>query len=178
MLVTVGITSFNNGDNIRETLSDLSHQRFNNGDDICEILVVASGCTDSTTDDVNEFAQRDQKFRLITEPNRLGKPSAINKIITQMKGDALLLMSGDVRIPQTNFVAQMTDRIQDGVAVVSCRPIPVNGFHSVLGQASRSIWGLHDKTLSCQNHDHLLGHAGEAFLIKKEAIEYTLPNHQ
>jgi poly-beta-1,6-N-acetyl-D-glucosamine synthase len=171
LIITVGITCFNNGDNISETLSDLSLQRFSNGDEICEILVVASGCTDSTIHDVNEFVKRDQRFKLIIEPTRLGKPSAINKLIAQMKGDALLLVSGDVRIPQTDFVVQMANRIEGGVAVVGCRPIPVNGFHSALGQATRSIWSLHDKTLSVQNHEHFLGHAGEAFLIKKEAID-------
>lgn len=174
MQITVGITCFNNGDNIAETLNDVAKQQLTGRDSICEVLVVASGCTDNTVHDVEEFEKRDKRFHLIVEPERRGKPSAINKMIQQMNGDALLLMSGDVRLPQNEFVEHMVNQLHDNVAVVSCRPKPVNNIHTITGQMSNSMWGLHDKTLSAQNSNRLHGHAGEAFVIKKEAVE-TIP---
>ncbi|MDG6907617.1 MAG: glycosyltransferase [Nitrososphaerota archaeon] len=175
MQITVGITCFNNGDNIAETLNDVVNQQLHGCDKICEVLVVASGCTDNTVRDVKEFEKKDERLHLIIEPDRLGKPSAINKMIQQMRGDALLLMSGDVRLPQREFVEHMVQRLQGNTGVVSCRPKPVNSIHTITGQMSNSMWGLHDKTLSVQNSNGLHGHAGEAFAIKREAVE-TLPS--
>jgi cellulose synthase/poly-beta-1,6-N-acetylglucosamine synthase-like glycosyltransferase len=171
MQITVGITCYNNGDNISTVLSNVAHQALADGDSIIEVLVVASGCTDDTVERVQAFAADERRTRLIVEDKRMGKPSAINKLTSQMRGDALLLLSGDIRIPQNDFVANMVKIMGGPVAVVSCRPLPANCPHAPSGYVSGSMWGLHDKTLSAQTKNHLFGHAGEAFAIKREALE-------
>ncbi len=171
MRITVGITSYNNGDNIAAILSDVAHQQLEEGDSICETLVVASGCTDNTLIEAERFANSDPRFNVIREHTRLGKPSAINKIITHMKGDVLLLLCGDVRLPQADFVSRIVHELDTEVGVVSSRPVPFSERRTLLGNASWLMWALHDKTLSFQSCNHLLGHAGEAFAMKKEALE-------
>ena len=52
---------------------------------VSEIMVVASGCTDRTEYIVQDWMGRDGRIRLITQPRREGKASAINQFLPRAK---------------------------------------------------------------------------------------------
>ena len=176
MKISVGVTCYNNGDNIDHLLTDIEEQVFTNREGITEIIVVASGCTDETVTTVRQFQAVDPRIRLIVEGERCGKPSAINKITRAMSGDVLVLLSGDVRLFDTGFVEGLVKHCTDGTSIVGCRPVPVNGINAKGGYIGHLIWDLHDKTLMAQIAYGMYRQAGEAFAIRRNGLEVIPPN--
>jgi glycosyltransferase involved in cell wall biosynthesis len=71
------VTAHNEERNIRKLLRSLLGQKVE-PHVLGEVVVVASGCTDGTTAEVEELAKVDTRLRLIVQDTRLGKASAIN----------------------------------------------------------------------------------------------------
>ena len=61
---SVGITAHNEEANIGQLLDAMLSQELSQVE-IGEIIVVASGCTDRTTEIVREYAKRDSRIRLL-----------------------------------------------------------------------------------------------------------------
>jgi glycosyltransferase involved in cell wall biosynthesis len=135
--------------------------------------VVASGCNDNTVWTVRRFSKKDSRVRLIVETSRNGKPSAINKIFEAMKGETLVLISGDIRIPNAGFVNDLASYCTNGVGVVACRPMPINDAESRAGYIGHLMWNLHDKTIAAQIENGSRMQAGEAFAMRREAAVYV-----
>ncbi len=115
----------------------------------------------------------DPRIHLIIESHRLGKPSAINKILRGMSGEILVLLSGDIRLPNSRFVDALASHFKDGVGVVGCRPVPINKVDTKGGYIGHLMWNLHDRTLEAQIQNGLRMQAGEAFAISRQAAEYV-----
>jgi len=62
-----------------------------------EILVYSDGSTDATEQLAREFAATDPRVRLLSSSTRLGKPTGLNRLRTEAKGEVLLMT--DVRQP-------------------------------------------------------------------------------
>jgi poly-beta-1,6-N-acetyl-D-glucosamine synthase len=171
MRVTIGVTCFNNGDNIDALLTDIQNQTplTNSGIIIAEVIVVASGCTDNTVPEIRERASHDPRIHLIVENQRFGKPSAINKILRMMTGDVMVLLSGDVRLSNAHFVNNLVSHCANGAGVAGCRPVPANGTNTNAGYIGSLMWNLHDRTLIAQVKNGLYKQAGEAFAIRRDA---------
>ena len=92
--ISVGICAYNEQQNIGHLLNNLLVEQGLQEDS--EILVVCSGCTDSTPQVVRQFAKKDNRVRLIIEEERVGKSSAINKILKMHKGEFVFLIPADV----------------------------------------------------------------------------------
>jgi cellulose synthase/poly-beta-1,6-N-acetylglucosamine synthase-like glycosyltransferase len=136
-----------------------------------DVTVVASGCSDDTVLSVRRFTEIDPRIHLIVENRRQGKPSAINKILEAMSGEILVLLSGDVRLPDTYFINALASYCTDGVGVVGCRPVPINSLHTKSGYIGHLVWNLHDRTLEAQIENGFRMQAGEAFAISRRATE-------
>ena len=75
--VSACVTAYNEERNIRKLLRSLLGQKVD-PHVLCEVVVVASGCTDGTTAEVQDLAQGDARLKLIVQDARMGKASAIN----------------------------------------------------------------------------------------------------
>lgn len=171
--ISIGITCHNNGDNIDHLLGDIERQRLASGSRIEDVVIVASGCADNTVSSVSGFCKRDARVRLIVESQRRGKPSAINMILRDMSGEILILLSGDIRLPDSGFVDTLASHCRDGIGVVGCRPVPINNIDTKGGYIGHLMWNLHDRTLEAQVENGLRMQAGEAFAISRQAAEYV-----
>ena len=69
---SIGIMAYNEEANIGRLLEALVSQRTAKVT-LSEIVVVASGCTDRTEAIVQDWARRDGRIRLISQPRREGK---------------------------------------------------------------------------------------------------------
>ena len=96
--VSVGVCAYNEARRISSLLDSVLAQALPSGFAIVEVLVVASGCTDGTDRIVVERAKSDARIVLIKEPERRGKSSALNRILTRYQGDILVLVNGDARL--------------------------------------------------------------------------------
>jgi cellulose synthase/poly-beta-1,6-N-acetylglucosamine synthase-like glycosyltransferase len=139
---SVGIMAHNEAANISRLLEAVVCQRSGNTA-ISEIVVVASGCTDNTESIVREWAGRDSRIRLLVQPRREGKASAVNKFLAQARERVVVLCSADL-LPNSDTIEQLVSAFADPeVGMATARPVPVNDPKCFFGFAAHLMWNLH-----------------------------------
>jgi biofilm PGA synthesis N-glycosyltransferase PgaC len=141
---SVGIMAYNEAANIERLLYAILRQPWGLAD-LLEILVVASGCTDETESIVQQVARMDRCIRLIIQPERKGKASAINLFLSEARGDILILESGDT-VPGNGAFGFLLAPFNDHtIGMTGGRPVPVNSKQSLIGFAVHLLWELHHR---------------------------------
>jgi biofilm PGA synthesis N-glycosyltransferase PgaC len=122
---SVGVTAHNEEQNIGKCVNSLRQQLLREVE-ITEIIVVASGCTDNTHAIVEEIAAQDPRVKLIIQPERKGKTSAINLFLAEAGEAICVLESGDT-IPNEVAVEHLVRMFRDPkVGMTGAQKIPVN----------------------------------------------------
>jgi cellulose synthase/poly-beta-1,6-N-acetylglucosamine synthase-like glycosyltransferase len=139
---SIGIMAYNEEANIGRTLEAVVSQRTAKVTPT-EIVVVASGCTDRTESIVQDWARRDQRIRLMVQPRREGKSSAINQFLPQAREKIVVLCGADL-LPQADALEELVAPFADpAVGVTAGRPVPVNDPGTFMGFAAHLLWDLH-----------------------------------
>jgi biofilm PGA synthesis N-glycosyltransferase PgaC len=142
--LSIGIMAYNEEANIGRLLRSVLGQKFTHGY-LNEIFVVASGCTDRTEEIVQDFMKQDKRIKLLIQPQREGKASAINLFLSKVSGNILILESGDT-VPEegalNKLIAPFKDQI---VGMTGAHPIPVNSKNTFIGFSVHLMWSLHHK---------------------------------
>ncbi|MGH7845075.1 MAG: glycosyltransferase [Candidatus Binatia bacterium] len=139
---SLGIMAYNEETNIGRLLSALLAQQTS----CCvinEIIVLASGCTDKTEAIVREFASRNGRIKLITQPRREGKASAINLFLRHTQSDIVVLESADTLPEPTTIENLVAPFIDPGIGMTGGHPIPTNDPGTFMGFAAKLLWALH-----------------------------------
>ncbi len=140
--VTIGVCAYNEERNIANFLDSLLSQRTEVAR-IEEILVVASGCTDRTTDIVEGYLVDHVEIRLYIEKERRGKALAINEILQKAKGTVVILAGADT-LPDPEAVETLTRLFIDpSIGVAAARPISSDHGNTFWGGIAHVIWDLH-----------------------------------
>lgn len=144
--------------------------------DDSEIIVVCSGCTDSTVDVVHKFSDVDSRVKLVVEEKRLGKASAVNKILSKAQGQFIFLVPADVA-PEASTLPLMIGRICENprIGVVGGSPVPINVERGFCGYLSHLMWRLHNNTLHYLNDLNLNNHASGEFMVLRRGIVDEIP---
>ena len=143
--LSLGIIAHNEESNIALLLQRTLHQQFTNGYTLKEIFVVASGCTDRTEDIVMNVMQRDERIKLLSQPQREGRTSAINLFLSKASGDIFILESGDTLPEEETFDNLVAPFDNPLVGMTGARPIPVNSHDTFIGYTVNLMWLLHHK---------------------------------
>lgn len=139
---SVGVIVYNEAANIGKLLDALLTQK-SDKTVIREIIVVSSACTDGTDNIVREFEKEHENIKLITEAERGGKSSAINKFIKAANTDLLIIESGDT-IPAEDTVEKMIiPFLNEKVGMTGGRPTPENDPRTFIGYSVNLLWNLH-----------------------------------
>ncbi len=139
---SMGIMAHNEEANIGRLLDAITSQRTTVAD-LREIIVIASGCTDRTEDIVRDSAERDGRIRLVVQPRREGKASAVNRFLLEAQAPILMVCSADL-LPAPDTIEYLVAPFTDPeIAMTSCRPVPVNDADSFMGFAAHLLWTLH-----------------------------------
>src|SRR4051794_37409582 len=141
---SVGIMAYNEEENIADAIGTILGQALHSSH-VAELIVVASGCEDGTVPIVSEIADRDSRVRLIEQPDREGKASAINLFLAAATSPVLLMVSADVLVEDGTIDALLRHFDDPGVGMVGGHPIPVNRETTFLGHAVHLQWRLHDR---------------------------------
>ncbi|MFH1721137.1 MAG: glycosyltransferase [Candidatus Altiarchaeota archaeon] len=142
--VSIGVCAFNEGKNISKLLEALLNQKLDKAK-INEIIVLSSGSTDQTDEIVKVYEKKDGRIRLVSQPMKEGKASAVNLFIKESKSDILILESGDT-VPDENTVEELvTPLIDEEVAMVGGHPVPTNPKNSFIGYCVYLVWELHHR---------------------------------
>jgi len=140
--ISVGVLAHNEEKIIVDCLKALQNQTLKRNR-IKEIVVVSSGSTDGTNQIIRYFQEQDDRIRLILQPERLGKASAINKFLAEAKGDIAVIESADT-IPAENAIAELILPFSDSdVGICGAHPVPVNNRNSFVGFCVNRLWELH-----------------------------------
>ena len=139
---SIGIMAFNEEANIGPMLEALVAQRTAKVNPT-EIVVVASGCTDRTESVVQGWARRDPRIRLMVQPRREGKSSAINQFLPQAREKIVVLCGADL-LPEADALEELVTPFADpAVGLTAGRPVPVNDPGTFMGFAAHLLWNLH-----------------------------------
>ncbi|MDQ1429878.1 MAG: poly-beta,6-N-acetyl-D-glucosamine synthase [Actinomycetota bacterium] len=141
---SVGIMAYNEEGNIANAIKTVLEQPLTSGE-IAEVIVVASGCTDRTTEIVASLAEHEPRLRLIVEEQRAGKASAINQFIAASRSPVLVLVNADTMVRNGTIDALVQHFHDPTVGMVGGHPIPVNDDDHFLGYAVHLLWRLHDQ---------------------------------
>jgi biofilm PGA synthesis N-glycosyltransferase PgaC len=144
MFCSVGIMAYNEEENIADAIATILGQQLACGG-IAELIVVASGCSDDTVPIVREIARRDERVRLIEQPEREGKASAINLFIGAARSPVLVMVSADVIVEDGTIDALLRHFEDPEVGMAGGHPIPVNPETTFLGHAVHLQWRMHDR---------------------------------
>ena len=173
---SIGLTAYNEEANIGQLLERLLNQTVSHVTmeiDIVEILVVASGCTDRTEEIVTAWSQKAPKVKLLVQPEREGKASAINLFLKEADrlSQVLLLMSADL-LPNLNTVEKLLlpFLLEDEVGLTAGRPVPVNDRQTFTGFMAHLLWDLH-------HYMNLSGRFKGGEMIAFRPIFARIPNH-
>jgi len=139
---SIGVIVYNEEANIEKLLDALLSQELHQVQ-IKEIIVVSSACTDGTDNIVKKYESENKKIKLITEPERRGKSSAINKFIAASKSDLLIIESGDT-IPAKDTVEKLIIPFKESeIGMTGGRPKPENDPRTFIGYSVNLLWNLH-----------------------------------
>ena len=141
---SVGVMAYNEEANIAHALDSIARQQLT-GKQISEIIVVASGCEDRTVAIVTDIARAEPRIRLIEQPRREGKASAINLFIAAARSPVLAMVSADVVVEDGAFDSLLRHFTDPAVGMAGGHPVPVNSGTNFLGHAVHLQWRLHDR---------------------------------
>jgi glycosyltransferase involved in cell wall biosynthesis len=131
--VTIGIPSYNEGQNITNLLLSLEAQDAR----IFEVII-SDDSSDQTPDLVRDFAQHSSlNIRLFHHNGRRGAAAAWNQIFQEAAGDIIVLYDADT-IPHPFCTNQLVSSIQGNVGLCASNPQPVQS-EGIAGKASAFI---------------------------------------
>jgi cellulose synthase/poly-beta-1,6-N-acetylglucosamine synthase-like glycosyltransferase len=134
--------AYNEEANIGELLQALRVQNLD-GFRLVEIVVVASGCTDRTEELVREGAREDARVRLISQPKREGKASAVNLFLRSARGELIILESADT-LPSAYTLQRLLEPFADPkVGMTGAHPRPVDSGRRFMGYSTHFLWWMH-----------------------------------
>ncbi len=170
--ITVGICAYNERKNIGKLLHNILFEQDWTED--YEVLVVCSGCTDNTTEIVQDYAKQSPRVRLYVQPERKGKASAINVIFSEAKGSVILFASADT-LPNRECFRKLLIKLKlPKVGIVCGNPVPVNSKKPLIGKLVHLLWNFHDIVFVQLNDAGLARHATEVFCIRRGIVQ-TIP---
>lgn len=143
-LVSIGVCAYNEERNITRCLGSIVQQNLR-GFAITEIIVVSSGSTDGTDAAVRCYAENEPLVRLIPQPRREGKNSAVNLFMSQAVGDLLVLVNADNVLAEGALQKLLEPFSDPQVGIVGGHPVPVNPRDTVPGFAVNMLWDMHHR---------------------------------
>lgn len=142
-----------------------------------EIIVVASGCTDRTEKVVKEQAETNPKVTLISEQERSGKATALNKAFEVSSGDYIALVPADV-LPAENALFNLLIPFRDcDVSAVSGRPMQnpwkvPKGFSGYLANMTYRLWA---RLMAKLNDRGEMAHCSGEFMAIRSDVKTDIP---
>ena len=152
---TAIIFSYNDGDLVLSPLKSVLKS------DVDQVFLLYGG------DPIPEEISRIQDNRLIKvlEKERKGKVKALNSISSNILGDIVFLISGDVSF-DPSLIKRCEDSFTGTTGVVSVRVLPSN-TRNYTEKIGALMWDMHDLQLSILSESGINVHAGEFLCVRK-----------
>lgn len=142
LICSVGVMAYNEEANISRCLQSLVDQQTEVAQ-MVEIVVVVSGSTDNTVEIVEEFSHQNARIKLITQPTREGKASAVNLFLASTDSPILVVVGADNILPPESLEKIVLPFVDPDVGMTGGHPIPVNDDRKFMGFVVHLLWELH-----------------------------------
>ena len=110
-------------------------------------------------------------MKLLLEAKRAGKASAINQILKNASGDAIIFISADT-LPSDGCFAHLISKIEgSNVGLVCAYPMPTNNSKSLAGKLVHILWSFHDQVFREVNEAGFARHASEVYCVRKDIVD-------
>lgn len=173
--VSVGICAYNEAARVGGLLGSLRSVDVSPSFIVDEILVVASGCTDGTEEEVQRAAAHDARIRLVVEPTRRGKASALNRILASYRGDILVLVNADARPAPGALGALLRAFEEPADTVVACGAAVPDGGDGLSHLVEEVQWDLHNRILAIQSARNQENHCCDELMAMRRGFVDSLP---
>lgn len=97
--LSILIPAYNEEQRLPSTLETVKSYLDSKSYDFVEVVVVDDGSTDGTAAIVQQVAQKDARFRLVSNPGNRGKGYAVRHGMREAKGDWVLFSDADLSAP-------------------------------------------------------------------------------
>jgi hypothetical protein len=160
-----GVVAFNEERRLAAAVESLLDQQLPPGARWHTVWVVASGCTDRTPEVARALAGRYPEIRVVVQPERQGKASALGEIFRSARGDHLVLLNADAaaRPGAVAALLQTANGLTAPYAVMG-HPEPAELPPAGMGTGLELLWNLHHRL-----HADLLA-AGEGTHLSDELL--------
>ena len=112
---------------------------------------------------------KDKRIRLITETDRLGKVSAVNKILDAASGRIIVLCGADLQLEPDSIKKLVRGFSDPKVGMIGARPVPTNDKGTFCGFCAHLVWDLHHRVaMKKPKCGELIAFRNEGFRIPKE----------
>src|SRR5262249_12697373 len=135
-----------------------------------EILVYSDGSSDGTDVSVERFSARDPRVRLLRGAARAGKPTALNRMRAEARGEVLILT--DVRQPlEPGAVRALVSRMSD--PAVGC----VSGNLRLRGEAGAGVYWRYENWIRSSEAAFrgMVGATGPLYAVRRVDLPAELP---
>jgi O-antigen/teichoic acid export membrane protein len=161
--VSLGVMAYNEVGLINRNLTAFLNQQ-DHWTTITEVIVVVSGSTDGTLQEVERLQLRYPRIRLIMEEYRRGKVFAVERFIEEARNAICVVASADV-IPESDCVDFLVRPFIEDSAVSMTGPRVEPEYRAgFVPLMHRFLWALHNRIDSTSSHVKL----GEIVAFRKE----------
>jgi len=125
--ITVGTVAFNEGQSIARSLQSIlvATQPLGN---VSELIVVASGCTDQTVEEVRRVVETSPTIQLVDGPQRLSKCAGLNVVAERARGKILIFIDADLILhDQALRILSEAFAEDPSLSVAYGRMVPIKG---------------------------------------------------
>ncbi|MCI4347275.1 MAG: glycosyltransferase [Thermoplasmata archaeon] len=141
-----GVVAYNEERRLATAVESLLAQRLPEGVRWRAITIVASGCTDRTTEVANALAAAHAEVHVLVQPDRRGKASALREIFRAARGDYLVLLNADAAADPDAVAALLHASISlPRPFAVMGRPWPSELPPARIGAGLQLLWNLHHR---------------------------------
>ncbi len=172
---TVGVCASDSGANLYSLLSLLRTQEFGPNFELRRIVIVASECPAELLTSIRRAAEEDPHVVLIEEPQRLGKAEAINRILSRMEGDFIVLVNSDAR-PEREAIPSLLSLAASDPTVGAVSAMPVTELGGGIASALIDfMWTSHNECSLALNHMNLSNHSCDELVVFRSTAICRLP---
>lgn len=141
--ITVGICAYNEEKNIERTIRSVFRQTSSQYE-LDRVIVVSSGSTDGTDKIVTDLSEEFSCVKLISQPRREGKNSAINLFLNEKNTDVVVFLNADNVFESVESLDRLIEPFYDSkIGMVGGRPVPTNDLDNMTGYTVQLLWNMH-----------------------------------
>lgn len=139
-----------------------------------KVVVVASGCPPAVVETARKASADDDRVTLIIEAQRRGKAEAINRILSEARGEFLVMLNADAYPSRASIGQLLAMAAEPKVGAASAMPV-FDDSGGLLRHSLSLMWGAHSQLSLQLNHAGVSNHACDELIVVRRNLVKSLP---